>query len=199
MKKEYSATNMTAGLMYKELKLTSKLIKDGLNIKEIRQKAYEENIYQARSENFNKTITSILMNRIQTLDSNIINLLSNSSLELEKQIAIYSVMKSDRLFFEFVRELYCEKIINKDYEISQKDISNFMDRKKEQSLKVNSWKITTIKKLQSVYISMLVDANFIKRNKQSLEIIIPIIDHELENHLKSVNETNYLNAMSGEI
>ena len=53
------------------------MIQQGLTLKEIRQKSYEENIYQARSENFKKTITSILLTRIKTLDDNLINMLSN--------------------------------------------------------------------------------------------------------------------------
>ena len=88
----YVATNMTVGLMYKELKLTSQMIQQGLTLKEIRQKSYEDNIYQARSENFKKTVTSILLTRIKTLDDNLINMLSNANIDLEKQIAIYSVI-----------------------------------------------------------------------------------------------------------
>lgn len=196
---EYSATNMTVGLMYKELRLTSQLIKDGLTPKEIRKKAYEDNIYQARSENFNKTITSILLTRINTLDEKLIEMLSSANIELEKQIAVYSVMKSDRLFFEFMREVYAEKIINKEYKIYSKDIEKFMDRKREQSQKINSWKTTTTKRLRSSYVNMLYDSNFAKKNKDYIEIVVPIIDYNLAKYLKQINQEYYLNAMNGEL
>lgn len=194
----YSATNMTVGLMNKELKKTAELIKEGLTIKEIRKKAYEDNIYQARSENFNKTITSILLKRISTLDINPINMLSNSNIDLEKQIAIYSVMKSDRLFFEFMREVYSEKIKNKEYKIYSKDIEEFMQIKREQNEKVSQWKDTTTNRLRSSYVGMLYEANFAKKNKDYIEILVPIIDYRLEEYLKEINEIYYLDAMTGE-
>ena len=194
----YVATNMTVGLMYKELKLTSQMIQQGLTLKEIRQKSYEDNIYQARSENFKKTVTSILLTRIKTLDDNLINMLSNANIDLEKQIAIYSVMKSDRLFFEFMREVYAEKIKNKENKIYSKDIEEFMQRKREQDPKVESWKNTTINRLRSRYIGMLYDSNFARKNKDYIEIIVPIIDSKLETYLKEINEKYYLDAMTGE-
>lgn len=194
----YVATNMTVGLMYKELKLTSQMIQQGLTLKEIRQKSYEDNIYQARSENFKKTVTSILLTRIKTLDDNLINMLSNANIDLEKQIAIYSVMKSDRLFFEFMREVYAEKIKNKENKIYSKDIEEFMQRKREQDPKVESWKNTTINRLRSSYIGMLYDSNFARKNKDYIEIIVPIIDSKLETYLKEINEKYYLDAMTGE-
>lgn len=194
----YVATNMTVGLMYKELKLTSQMIQQGLTLKEIRQKSYEDNIYQARSENFKKTVTSILLTRIKTLDDNLINMLSNANIDLEKQIAIYSVMKSDRLFFEFMREVYAEKIKNKENKIYSKDIEEFMQRKREQDPKVESWKNTTTNRLRSSYVGMLYDSNYAKKNKDYIEIIVPIIDSKLETYLKEINEKYYLDAMTGE-
>lgn len=195
---QYSATNMTVGLLNKELKLTGKLLKDGLNIKEIRKKSYEENIYQARSENFKKTITSILLNRVSVLDENLINMLSNANSELEKQIAVYSVMKTDRLFFEFMREIYSEKIVNKEQKIYSKDIEHFMEIKREQSEKINSWKSTTINRLRSSYVGMLYEAGFAKKHNGYIEIVTPIIDYKLEQHLKNINERFYLDIMTGE-
>lgn len=197
--KEYSATNMTVGLMYKELRQTAQLIQSGLTHKEIRQKSYEDNIYQARSENFNKTITSILLTRVKTLDEKMIGMLSSANLELEKQIAIYSVMKSDRLFFEFMREVYAEKIINKEYKIYSKDIEKFMDRKREQIPKIDSWKETTTKRLRSSYMNMLYDSSFVKKNKDCIEIVVPIINYNFAEYLKQINEEYYLNAMNGEL
>ncbi len=196
--KEYVATNMTVGLMYKELKLTTKLIQEGLTLKEIRQKSYDDNIYQARSENFKKTITSILITRIKTLDDNLIKMLSDGNLELDKQIAIYSVMKSDRLFFEFMREVYAEKIINKEYKIYANDIETFMEIKREQSSKVNSWKSTTTNRLRSSYVGMLYEAGFAKKHNGYIEIVTPIIDYKLEQYLKDINEKFYLDIMIGE-
>ncbi|MDO7203413.1 DUF1819 family protein [Paraclostridium bifermentans] len=71
----------------------------------------EENIFQARSEHYkNKIATTVLM-RLNTLDEYLINKLANSDLDTAKQISIYSIMKSDKFFFEFMNEIYQDKIL----------------------------------------------------------------------------------------
>lgn len=197
-KMKYSATNMTVGLMHKELKLTAQLLESGLNLKDIREKSYKENIYQARSENFKKTITSILLTRIKSLDNETVKMLSKSNLDLEKQISIYAVMKTDRLFFEFMREVYSDKITNNEYKIYSKDVENFIKIKREQNEKVNSWKHTTTNRLRSSYVGMLYESGFAKKQNGYIEIVTPIIDYKLEQHIKSINEKFYLDVMTGE-
>ncbi|WP_455543210.1 DUF1819 family protein [Intestinibacter sp.] len=198
IKKEYSATNMTVRLLQKELKITAKLLREGITPAEIRKKSYEENIYQARSENFKKTVTSIVLNRAKTLDEGLIEMMSEAGLEVGRQIAVYSVMKSDRLFFEFMREVFAEKIINKENKIYATDIDKFMNSKREQSEKINSWAKTTTNRLGNSYLGMLYEADFAKKQNDYAEIILPIIDYKLDEYLKNINEKIYLDIMTGE-
>ena len=46
---------------------------------------------------------------------------------------------------------------------------------------------------------MLSEAGFINRKKEYIEIIQPIIDKQIQNHLIEIGDEAYLKAMIGEI
>lgn len=51
-------------------------------------------------------------------------------------IAIYSIMKRDKLFFDFMNEIYKDKIILRNYKIQESDLKVFINRKNSKSLKL---------------------------------------------------------------
>lgn len=198
-KLDYVATNMTMLFWANEMITGAKLKQQKTPDKEIRRLAQEENIFQARSENFRKKAASGIISRLNTLDEFTIDLLCSCNIETAKQITIYSILKSDLLFFDFVNEIYREKIILKDYKITDVDINIFINRKQEQVPKIASWKETTIRKLKNNYISYLSEAGFVKKQKDYLEIIKPIIDKKFAEHLIEIGDQIYLEAMTAYI
>lgn len=198
-KLNYVATNMTMLFWANEMITGAKLKKEGKSDKEIRKLAQEENIFQARSENFRNKAASGIINRLNTLDEFTVNLLCNCNIETAKQITAYSILKSDLLFFDFMNEIYKEKIILKDYKITDVDINIFINRKQEQIPKIASWNESTIRRLKNNYITYLCEAGFIKRHKDYLEIIIPILDKNFAQHLIEKGEQIYLEAMTAYI
>lgn len=196
-KLDYVATNMTMLFWVNEMITGAKLKQQGITDKEIRRLAQEENIFQARSENFRKKAASAIISRLSTLDEFTLDLLCSCNIETAKQITIYSILKSDLLFFDFVNEIYKEKIILKDNKITDVDINIFISRKQEQIQKIASWKETTIRKLKNNYISYLSDAGFVRKQKDYLEIIKPIVDKRFADHLNEIGEEIYLEAMTG--
>ena len=196
-KLDYVATNMTMLFWANEMIIGAKLKQQGITDKEIRRLAQEENIFQARSENFRNKAASGIISRLNTLDEFTLNLLCSCNIEIAKQITIYSILKSDLLFFDFVNELYKEKIILKDNKITDVDINIFINRKQEQIQKIASWKETTIRRLKNNYILYLSEAGFVKKQKDYLEIIKPIIDKRFADHLIEIGDQIYLEAMTG--
>lgn len=70
-----------------------------------------------------------------------------------KALALLAVMKTDRLFFEFMYEVYREKIILGDATLDESDTNIYMKNKQSQSDKVASWEDCTIKKLVNSYLT----------------------------------------------
>lgn len=198
-KLEYTATNMARPFWIREMIIGATLKQEGYTYKEIRQKSYKENIFQARSENAKIKVASGVIARLSSLDDTLIDMLCKCNLETANQIAIYSIMKTDKLFFDYMNEIYKDKIILKDYKIQDSDIKIFIHRKQEQIPEVASWVDTTIKRLTSQYGTYLKDANFINKNKDYMELIVPIVDKSLKDYLIEIGDEIYLSAMIGEI
>ncbi|MGL6105624.1 DUF1819 family protein [Romboutsia sp.] len=198
-KLEYTATNTGRPFSIKEMIAAANLKLEGYTDKEIKQKSMEENIFQARSEHYKNKIAKTVLMRLNTLDEYLINRMATSDIETAKQILIYSIMKSDRFFFEFMDEIYKDKIILRDYKINDSDINIFIQRKQEQIPQISEWTESTINKLKSQYTSMLYEAGFINRTKEHIEIIQPLIDYQLKNHLIEIGDEAYLKAMIGEL
>lgn len=196
---QYTTSLKLKPYLYLELKKAASLKLQGMHELEIKQKAIEENIFSVNTETRKRDIASAVINRIHELDDFILDKIVNGNLQTSKQLAIYSILKTDLLFFEFMKEVYREKIILKDFTITEKDFNIFFRRKAEQSEKVASWKDYTFYKMKQVYKRVFSEAGFIKNLKEHAEIIPQIMEEDVIYHLKSKGDIIYLEAMLGEV
>lgn len=194
---EYKSTIKSRPYLYKETKKASSLINKGLSVEEIKEKSLEDNIFQLESEARKKEVASIITARLKNLDEHIIYSIENSNIETSKVLVLYAILKTDRLFFEFINEVYKEKILLKDLFIRDKDFGVFFQNKREQSEKVASWSEYTFKKLKQVYIRILFESGLIANQKGDREIRVPIIENEIKEYLYSIGDKVYINAVLG--
>ncbi|MEG0408324.1 MAG: DUF1819 family protein [Bacilli bacterium] len=193
----YKSTIKSRPYLYKETKKASSLVNKGLGVGCIKEKSLEDNIFQLESEARKKEVASIITARLKDLDKQIIYNIENSNIETSKILVLYAILKTDRLFFDFINEVYKEKIVLKDLFIRDKDFSVFFQNKREQSEKVASWSEYTFKKLKQVYIRILFESGLIANQKGDREIKIPIIESEVKDYLYSIGDSVYLNAILG--
>lgn len=196
---EYKSTIKSRPFLFKETKKAAELINKGFKEFEIKEKAKKDNIFQVNTETRRSEIASTVMRRLKALDDFLIDKLANGEIDTSKQIVVYAIMKTDRLLFEFMYEVFREKILLRDFTLQDKDFNIFFDRKKEQSERVASWDDYTFYKLKQVYIRILFEAGFIKNQKNDREITKPIVEEDVAYHLKEIGDTKYLNALTGEM
>jgi len=195
---KYTSILKSRPYLYLELKKATSLVSQGLTVEDIMSKAVEENIFAVNSEARKKEIASTISNRIKELDDYVLDKITNGSLQTSKQLVIYSILKTDRLFFEFMKEVYKEKLLLKDLILTDKDFNVFFRRKAEQSEQVAEWKDYTLYKLKQVYRRVLSEAGFIKSSKKEIQIVPQIMEGEVLDHLKNIGDTIYLEVMLGE-
>lgn len=194
---EYKSTIKSRPYLYKETKRASSLINRGLKMYDIKEKSLEDNIFQLESEARKKEIASIIISRLKDVDEYVIDKIENSNIETSKVLVLYTIIKTDRLFFEFINEVYKEKVLLKDLYIRDKDFGVFFQNKREQSEKVDSWSEYTFKKLKQVYIRILFESGLIVNQKGDREIKIPIIESDVRDYLYSIGDKIYINAILG--
>ncbi|SUY48142.1 Putative inner membrane protein (DUF1819) [Clostridium putrefaciens] len=195
---EYKSTIKSRPYLYKETKKAASLISKGLKAEGIKNKSLEDNIFQLESETRKKEVASIIVARLKDLDKFIIDKISEGNVETSKILVLYAIIKTDRLFFEFMNEVYKEKLLLRELFLRDKDFNTFFQSKREQSEKVASWTEYTFKKLKQVYVRILFECGLIENQKGDRKIKTPILDSEVKEYLYKIGDKKYINAIVGE-
>jgi len=195
---KYSSGMTKKSFLFLEAKKTVKYILKGFSRSEIIQIAIEENIYQVETQNRAKEIAHACFTRLTSLNKDILENIINSDLNSSKILVLISVMKTDRLFFEFLYEVFRNKIILGEKILEDKDLNIFFEEKSIQSDVVASWSPYNVKKLKSSYLTMLYKSGLINRENNKNNIVVPIIDYKVEENIIKNNLHPYLKAITGE-
>jgi hypothetical protein len=194
MESKYSSVLTGASFMLYELKQIVVLKEKGLSEKEIRTKVITDNLFQHNKISSLKRGLPSLLRRVNVLNESLIKLVVEESLEVGKVINLYTIMKTDLLFFEFMNEVIKEKFQMSDYSFEKKDLNTFFTVKAEQDENIANWTEATVQKLKQVYIKILLEAGILK-DKRSGDLNRLVIDDRVRNHLINMGDFNYLDAM----
>lgn len=78
---------------------------------EIKKKCVEENLFGAAKEYRALRMAGYIITRLKAMDDTLVELFCSSDLATQKIINLITILRTDRLFFEFVYEVYREKVI----------------------------------------------------------------------------------------
>lgn len=157
----------------------------------------DENLFGAAKEYRAKRIYGYIWNRVKRLDKTLIDLFCTSDLTTQKVINLIAILRSDRLFFEFMFEVYREKNILGIPVIEDADVNIFFKNKEIQSDDIATWTDGTKRRLRSIYFNYLTDANLITVVEKKKTITPPILDIALERYLEACEESVMIKAITG--
>ena len=164
---------------------------------EIKKMCIEENLFGAAKEYRAKRIYGYIWNRAKRLDKTLIDLFCTSDLATQKVINLIAILRSDRLFFEFMFEVYREKNILGIPIIEDADVNIFFKNKEIQSEDIAAWTDGTKRRLRSIYFNYLTDANLLTVVEKKKTITPPILDIALERYLEACGESVIIKAITG--
>lgn len=196
---KYSTRIKSQSFLYVEMKKAGRLVLQGYDKQQIRDKSLDDNIFQVNTTARKSEIASAVTKRLSVLDTYLIEKLVSSDVQTSKVIVIYSIMKTDKLFFEFMNEVYKDKIMFGDKLILDKDFNMFFDRKKEQSPNVSLWADYTFYKLKQVISRTLNESGLCKREGKKMKIVEPIVESSVTEHIKEIGDKLYINILLGKI
>lgn len=177
----YSAGLISQSFWFVEMKKVIKLIDDGKSEEEIKKMCIDENLFGAAKEYRAKRIYGYIWNRAKRLDKTLIDLFCTSDLATQKVINLIAILRSDRLFFEFMFEVYREKNILGIPVIEDADVNIFFKNKEIQSEDIAAWTDGTKRRLRSIYFNYLTDANLltvaIQRLVRYLAMMMSVLYH----------------------
>lgn len=191
---DYSSVMTGAAFMLYEFRQLVLLKEQGDSDADIRKKVISENMFQyEKTSSIQRALPSILR-RINAIDGTLRKMVLEESLECVKTINLYAIMKTDRLFFEFMNEIISEKLQRNDYTLEKKDLNLFFAIKAEQNHSIDSWTESTIQKLKQVYRKILLETGLLK-NRNSGELNRLIVDEHIKSHLMQIGDGAYVQAM----
>lgn len=196
-RKAYSAGMVKLPFWFSEFKKMISLLNSGKTLPEIKSLNIKENVFSAPTEARAIQIFNTVSARVKALDQGFYSLFEQCDITNQKMIALIAVMESDSLFFDFMYEVYREKLIIGIDEISDSDISVFFKDKQIQHERVAMWTDYTLKRLGTSYRTVLMESGILERSTGSRKIIKPIIDRSLEQTLKDCGMEMTLRALTG--
>lgn len=196
-RKEYSAGMVKLSFWFSEFRKVIQLLNSGKTLPEIKTINIEENIFSAPTQARATQIFNTVSTRVKSLEPSFYKLFEQSDISNQKIIALIAVMQSDSLFFDFVYEVYREKLIIGVDEVAESDFGIFFKNKQLQSDKVSKWTDYTLKRLGMCYKTMLMEAGVIERTTGNRKILKPILDKSLEDCLMINGMKTTLKALTG--
>lgn len=186
------------GFWFNEFRKYNHLLKEGYNEKKLRQLQKNENILLASSPAYGMQMLSELARRTRALPKELVELFFNLNVSDQKIINLLAIMMTDRLFFEYVYDLYRENTILGMKVFDDSQVRIFFKNKSEQSEKVAGFTDQTKKRLASAYKNYLKEANLIGQEDGLLVYNKVLLDLELEKRMKEASLYPYLKALTGE-
>ena len=194
---KYSSGLVAESFWFIEFKILIKLRYEGKSWDDIKALCLNENLLGISKEYRAKRIFGYLKNRIEVIEEGYLEIFMHTDLQTQKIINILASAKKNRLFFEFLYEVYREKVKLGALELTASDINIFFKNKQEQDENMSKWTDVTLRRLRSTYMNFLVDAGLLTISDKQKKITPPILDITLENFLKDTGEMQLIKAITG--
>lgn len=194
---EYSAGIVSKLLWFVETRETAKLLQEN-SYSEVERLVIENNLYQQNKLDRIRREFNCIKNRLQALPEELVKELIKTDVNTAKIIVFISAMATDLLLFEFVYEVYRDKLRMADYKLEDIDFNVFFTNKSKQSEKVEGWSGSAVAKIKQTYGRYLFEAGLIEGTKKNKKICRAYIDQDLRDILMRNNMEKYLIAITGE-
>lgn len=175
---EYKASLTGEPFLYNETKTIGKYLLDGENSLQLRKRNVKENLIQYKQPKSISRVNSAIFKRLTILDKKQLNFLVNEELQQSKYMLIYSIMKTDNIVKDFIREVYYDKLLMNDTTIQQYEVEKWFNNKCDISEFLNSRSESTKYKLKQVLMQIMNASELVKREKNTFYINRPLLSDE---------------------
>lgn len=182
--------------LFYEMRITAKLMLEGLEENEIIQRIVDDNLFQYPTEKSIQQMAKTCISRLKVLDDeSLVSAIATQPTDTAKQICMYAMMKKYRLIWDFMITIIGEKYRLQNFSFSKMDVNVFFMQLQEQDDYVAGWSDATISKIRQVIIKILVENEYLDNIKS--DHINPVwLNPILENAIRNNNEERALAAFN---
>jgi hypothetical protein len=195
----YSAAMTKYLFWFQEFKVVVGLLNQGQSITEIKAQNAKENLLGARSPYRSQIILNVVATRIASLPPEFLPLVERTDIPTRKLVCLIAILCYDSLFFDFMYEVYREKLITGATVISPADTAEFFKNKRAQDERVALWTDDTFNRIARAYKGILFNAGILNKTKIKTEWIMvkPILSNDLIGLLKKYNMGVFITVFTG--
>ena len=174
-KLEYSGSLTREQFLFYETRVVARLLADGLTREEILQAVKQDNLFQFPTERMVASISNTCLRRLESLNSSeLVQALADGAQEEAKLINLYSMMRDNRIVWDFMILVIGEKYRTQDYELTQSDLNTFILHLQEQNDQVAAWSDSTVRKIKQVLKRCLLECGYLESAKSTrLATVLP--------------------------
>jgi hypothetical protein len=196
---KYRTALMNRPFMYIESKRIAEMMLQGKTEEERRYEAIELNAIQMPSLDRRKTSYKEISHRLSFLDEFLLGKFISSDADTSKAILAFAILQADQLYYEFMREIYLEKILLLQKDLAKKEVINFLYKKGEQSEVVAKWADATKERLAVGFIQMMRESGFIVSNHEDHQVKRPLINQGVREYLRKNGIKPVVEILLGEL
>lgn len=195
---QYTSSIKDMPFMFSEMRRTAHLLCEGKSGDEIVGLSMQNNIYQLEREKRRRDVPLRMIKRLSALDKSLVSVIAGGNEKDAKLVALLAVLKADRLFYEYMQEVYADHYYAGKNEIADKAFIHFIERKAQDSAVVAKWTSNNYVRIRNTYKNILCEAGLAKRSGNALLIQKPLVEYELLRLLGGDN-VPYARAMLWEV
>lgn len=162
----YKAYITREPFLFYEMRVTARLINEGVSDEQIVDKIVSENLFQYPTEKSIKGMARACIARLKSMnDTSLIAAIAEQPQDVAKQICLYAFMKQHRLVRDFMLSVIGSKYQQQDFSFSRSDVNVFFIQLQEQDDTVAGWSDSTITKLKQILMRILVENEYLDNLK----------------------------------
>lgn len=194
---QYSATLIGHSFWFQEFSRYIDLLERNLTPEDIQDMAIEDNYFQASTVSRANKMIHALRRRAASLDVDYWDLFPLLDVANQKLVNLLTVMFTDRLFNEFMYEVYRNELLLGDAQLHQFEIEAFFNQKQLENPQISHWTPQTVHRLESAYRSFLREADLLVNQGSYDTVNRALIDTRLITLLRSKGVNQELASLLG--
>ncbi len=195
---KYSGGLTREQFMFNEMRISARLMAEGLSDQEVLERVYNENLFQYPTEKEIRSKCKACLKRLAYLREmpELMEALTSGTVSEAKQAALIAMMLQSRLLAEFMITVIGEKYRSLDMTITKKDMNIFFANLAQQDDDVASWSEKTVDRIKAVIRNCLKETEYIPPDPGS-ETLLPVyMSEELVQVLKDAGLSSWLPAFN---
>lgn len=195
-KSPYRASITREPFLFYEMRITARLLSEGLTEQQALDRICKENLFQYPTEKTVRRMARACISRLRNInDDTLITAIASQPQDVSRQLCLYALMKQHRLVLDFMLTVIGEKYRQREYTFGKRDLIIFFLRLQEQDDAVAGWSDTTITKIRQILSRILVETEYL--DDLRADHLNPVYLHSvLENAIRANGDEAMLPAFN---